>query len=71
MDADLPEDGNAMLCPFKKQTPGLLKAKRLKRYLVPPTGIEPIPAEPESAILSIELQGHRIIPATKVQYFRR
>lgn len=56
-------------CP-KKQTLDSLKVKRLKCHFVPPTGIEPISPEPESAILSIELQGHRTNALTKVQLFR-
>ena len=36
---------------------------------VPPTGIEPISPEPESAILSIELQGQPLNEIAKVQLF--
>ena len=40
-----------------------------KRFSVPPTGIEPISPEPESAILSIELQGQPLNEIAKVQLF--
>ena len=50
-----------------------IKRERLKSYrplsFVPPTGIEPISPEPESAILSIELQGQPLNEIAKVQLF--
>ncbi len=51
-------------------SPGCQETTFQKSLLVPPTGIEPISAEPESAILSIELrrQGNS---GAKVQLFCR
>ena len=39
------------------------------RLAVPPTGIEPISAEPESAILSIELRRQMELVDAKLQFF--
>lgn len=56
----------------QRENEGMKKTGRSSastRLAVPPTGIEPISAEPESAILSIELRRQMELVDAKLQFF--